>query len=164
MILTASIFMSNSRVASAYVLNGYKLSAPQNIRYWISPTMVSNYAEVFMKMWQNCDEIRFEATASTDSTDYNVYMTAIENLDYGSYATTYHNNNNDHRIIYYAPFFEPATTWTMKYEIIVHEVGHCLGLAHCQPINNSISVMRETGFNNKAYPLSDDILGISYLY
>ena len=46
----------------------------------------------------------------------------------------------------------------------MHEVGHALGLSHTQASNNSISVMRETGFNGKAYPLSDDIAGISAIY
>ncbi|WP_425757484.1 matrixin family metalloprotease [Ihubacter sp. rT4E-8] len=43
-------------------------------------------------------------------------------------------------------------------------MGHALGLDHCQTSKNSISVMRAVGFNDKAYPLSDDIAGIKKLY
>lgn len=41
-------------------------------------------------------------------------------------------------------------------------MGHALGLDHTQTINESIS--RDIGFNNKAYPLNDDILGIRAKY
>ena len=43
-------------------------------------------------------------------------------------------------------------------------MGHALGLDHTKTINESISVMRALGFNNKAYPLNDDILGIRAKY
>ena len=42
--------------------------------------------------------------------------------------------------------------------------GHAVGLAHTQPSNNLISVMREFNFNGKAYPLSDDKKGIAAIY
>ena len=46
-----------------------------------------------------------------------------------------------------------------KQETAVHEVGHILGLEHCQPQYNSESVMREFGFNDVACPLADDKRG-----
>ena len=52
----------------------------------------------------------------------------------------------------------------IKRETVVQEVGHALGLAHCQEEKNGVSVMRRLGFNGKAKPLSDDIAGIRELY
>ena len=73
-----------------------------------------------------------------------------------------HYGNNSHTITFHASFQNKSNA--QKQETIVHEVGHALGLAHCQSAKNTISVMRASGFNNKAYPLSDDYQGIGYIY
>lgn len=49
-------------------------------------------------------------------------------------------------------------------ETAVHEFGHTIGLDHTQKSNESKSVMRAKGFNDKAYPLSDDKAGLNYIY
>ncbi len=65
-------------------------------------------------------------------------------------------------IVFYS-LWQTATD-VKKNETIVHEFGHAVGLAHTQAGNESISVMREYGFNEKAYPLSDDKAGITAIY
>lgn len=84
-------------------------------------------------------------------------------VDNGTYAVTYRNSNNFKTIVTYKTFSQ--TTQARRNETIVHEVGHTLGLDHIPSIQNqSTSVMRATGFNNKAYPLTDDINGIKAIY
>ena len=83
-------------------------------------------------------------------------------LEPGAYAVTTHHNDNYHSITFYNLFAN--ATEAEKHEVIAHEAGNALGLAHCQKSKNSISVMRDTGFNGKAYPLSDDISGIAAIY
>lgn len=96
------------------------------------------------------------------TSNQNIYFYGDLNVDNGTYATCYHNSNDSHTITYYNAFTK--ATSVERNETIVHEVGHALGLAHCQAGDESISVMRATGFNYKAYPLSDDISGISAIY
>ena len=91
----------------------------------------------------------------------NIFQGFVD-TDNGVYATCYYNTNRESDIRYYKLFKDASSA--MKNETVVHEVGHAIGLGHTQTANESNSVMREHGFNNKAYPLSDDKAGINAKY
>ncbi|EKP7339232.1 matrixin family metalloprotease [Listeria monocytogenes] len=57
-----------------------------------------------------------------------------------------------------------STTGVKAKETAAHEVGHALGLKHTQSKNNKNSLMRQFGFNNKDWALSDDKAGIAKKY
>lgn len=147
--------------ADAYVKNGQKLSNPQNVKYCIGSFAGAYATDIinYTKKWQDyCAEI----TVSQVTSGQNIYFMAEPNVNNGNYAVCYHHSNDSHTITFYDTFANASTS--EKRETIVHEVGHALGLSHCQAAKESISVMRALGFNNKAYPLSDDIAGISNIY
>ncbi|MDR2043475.1 MAG: matrixin family metalloprotease [Clostridium sp.] len=145
----------------AHIANGWVLSNPSNVKYNIS-TFVGPYTSetiTYVEKWETyCSEIGISSASSNE----NIYFYGDFNVDNGTYAICLHHNDNYHVITYYYAFTK--ATASERQETIVHEVGHALGLAHCQSDKESISVMRATGFNNKAYPLSDDIAGISAIY
>lgn len=147
--------------ANAYLTNGYVMSNPSNVKYKMSSYVgpYSSETVTYATKWASyCNEIGMSAVTSGE----NIYFYGDFSVDNGTYATTYSHSDNYHTITYYKAFTQAASY--ERYETIVHEVGHALGLAHCQFEKESISVMRITGFNNKAYPLSDDKAGISSIY
>lgn len=148
--------------ANAYQYNGYVLSNPSNVKYTIGvlAMMYNSNINTCVPTWSSyCSEI---GVSSVGVGSENVYFHSEYTVDNGTYAVCYHTSNDYHSITFYASFSGASTI--IKNETIVHEFGHVLGLAHCETSKNSISVMRETGFNGKAYPLSDDIAGITNLY
>lgn len=92
---------------------------------------------------------------------YNI-LVSFEPGHPGYYGVTKYNNRESKSITLTSTFEETKDVY--KREVVVHEFGHTLGLGHTQEAYKSKSVMRATGFNSKAYPLSDDIAGIRYLY
>lgn len=162
MVICGSLFAGGVSDANAYayVEKGCKLSDPKNINFGINAS-AGRYANIippYAKTWgTHCSEIGFSSSASQ-----NVFFSASTDVDNGTYAVTYHASTDCHSITFYKSF-ETATA-AEKNETIVHEMGHVLGLDHCQESKKKISVMRATGFNGKAYPLSDDISGISAIY
>ncbi len=147
--------------ANAYVFTGWKFSNPGSVKYKVSVS-AGQYHDIiskYTKTWESkCKEIGVKNVESGD----NIYFYCDLDIDNGSYGVTY-NVKKDHNTITFYKAFRDATS-AHKNETIVHEVGHALGLDHCQKEKNAHSVMRATGFNGKAYPLSDDISGISALY
>ncbi|MBB6696609.1 matrixin family metalloprotease [Clostridium algidicarnis] len=91
----------------------------------------------------------------------NIYQGFVD-TDNGTYGVCYYNTNRQSDIRYYRAFKNASSA--VRNETVVHEVGHAIGLSHTQSVNNTESVMRATGFNNKAYPLSDDKAGINAKY
>lgn len=163
MVLLVSILASVLIVpieTNAYRLNNYKLDNPDDVRFTVS-TIASQYYELFangLDAWEDkCSPISVSNTPGN-----NIYFYSETSVDNGTYAVCRHYNNNSHRIAVYAAFLELSTA--ERNETVVHEIGHALGLAHCETSKNNISVMRATEFNGKAYPLSDDIQGINALY
>lgn len=154
---------SNLPKAQAYNFNGFVLSNPTNISYSISSTVggyisgMSNFVEIWSGF---CSEVSFAQQAWTGTENIGIYGNL--NLSNGTYAICAHANNNRHVITLFNDYTQ--ATSVEQHETIVHEVGHALGSAHCQPAQESKSVMRANDFNNKPYPLSDDRAGISALY
>ena len=161
MVLVVMLLVSGTCETSAYVLkDDWTLSNPSNVTYSIGSmagqygTMISNYSET----WETyCNEIVI-APAYGEET---IYFSSEPNYNNGTYGVTYYYSDSC-TIIFYQSFAQ--ATSIVQYETIVHEVGHALGLKHCQTEKEDISVMRELGFNGKPYPLEDDIEGIAAKY
>lgn len=148
--------------ANAYVKNGYALSNPGSVTYRVSTTVGPYISDTitYVQKWRDyCTEIG--GMTQVDANE-NIYFYGDLNVNNGNYAVCYHHSNDSHVITYYNLF--ATTESAYRYETIVHEVGHALGLAHCEAGKESSSVMRALDFNRKAYPLSDDIKGISAIY
>lgn len=144
--------------ASAYVKNGYVLSSPTYVGIYSYNTTYASKIYTYAKKCNQCPELYLYESNSAVAT-----ITAeLSSADNGTYGVTYHYGNDTHSIVFYS-LWQTATD-VKKNETIVHEFGHAVGLAHTQAGNESISVMREYGFNEKAYPLSDDKAGITAIY
>lgn len=153
-------FVSFQSQTSAYVKKGFALSNPGNVKYAVSTTASQYISQImnYATTWGTyCPEVGMSM-----GTGENIYFYSNTGVDNGTYASTSHSNNNYHVITFYNYF--TSASYSQQNEIIVHEVGHALGLDHCQDSKKNISVMRATGFNGKAYPLSDDREGISDIY
>lgn len=159
-LLCITYFVSSQVQINAYVKKGFSLSNPGNIKYAVSTT-ASQYINQIMKYATTWDTYCPEIGMSM-GTGENIYFYGNTSVFNEAYATTSHSNSNYHVITFYNYF--ASASFSEQNEIIVHEVGHALGLAHCEDSKKSISVMRATGFNGKAYPLSDDREGISDIY
>ena len=144
-----------------YEYNGYKFSNPVNVKYKISSS-IGQYTSIIMKYTETWEEKCDKIGVSNTSTGENIYFYGNLTVDNGTYATSIHNSNNYCVIRFYKEFAN--TTSIRRNETIVHEVGHALGLNHCPSNKEDMSVMRATGFNNKAYPLSYDVSAIDNLY
>ena len=145
----------------AYTYTGYVFSNPLSITYYITGSVGAYSTLVSGKCtaWNSLSEINITVSNSTSA---NIMLYADYTYDNGTYAVTTPYSNSLYNITIYKAFVNLNTTRAQ--ETVVHEIGHTLGLDHCEPVNNSISVMREYGFNDAPYPLSDDIAGIQNLY
>lgn len=90
------------------------------------------------------------------------FYQGVVNTDNGTYGICFYNNSSQSDIRYYRAWITAGSL--IRNEVVVHEVGHAIGLSHTQTANNLNAVMRATGFNNKAYPLSDDKAGMNAKY
>ncbi len=148
--------------AHAYNLNSKKFSNPKDAFYWIDPTFASYGLESEVKngilSWNALPEIEFTKKVATASG----VEASIEYLD--KYNGDTYGSSFGNGIITIYKKWRVELDSTERTETITHEVGHEAGLGHTQEKNDSISVMREHGFNRKAYPLSDDKSGITAKY
>lgn len=145
----------------AFQLNGWKLSKPTNVRCYVTSNTQGYISSIysFASIWSSyCKEVKFVSVGAQG----NITIDGNLGVDNGTYAVCKHNSNDSHTITLYYGYTTASSV--EQHETIVHEVGHALGLAHCETVNNENSVMRALGFNNKPYPLSDDREGISHLY
>lgn len=156
-----TLMMLNTPV-QAYNTNNYAFpnALRGSLRYYIYNDASGIYNIGYhTQRWNGYSGIYLSSTSSPSSAHI---IFDITNSDSGNFGVTYCNSNTSKTVIFYRAFIN--ATSSQRNETIVHEVGHTLGLAHTQPQNNLNAVMRATGFNNKAYPLTDDIAGLRSLY
>ena len=155
------IFAFTSLPSYAYQFNGWVLSNPLNVKFKVG-TSVGSYSTLVStsaNQWNACPEITIYKISGSGE---NIFFFGSYSVDNGNYAVIHHSNNNYHTITLYKAFNDGSDA--VKKETVVHEVGHALGLDHCQSYLNSVSVMRATGFNGVDAPMSDDKAGIASLY
>jgi hypothetical protein len=155
-----------TNTSKAYVLNGWKKQPHPtgllyNITNTVSDTGLSNYVIEGTTAWNNAKELSVAGTVSQPG--YADFYFTYSDVTTDDYAVTYGSSDSSHdRIVLWKSF--KGLSSTRKKETVCHEVGHALGLAHTQSSNNSKAVMRALDFNDKPYPLSDDLAGIAKLY
>jgi hypothetical protein len=157
LLFSFSFFISTEQ-ALAYVLNN------QNVGYTCQYNNLSS-ANGYTGNLNKATEWNYQGARvfvkSSSSGKINIYQGVVDTAN-GTYGVCYYNTSSQSDIRYYKAFINANTA--IRNETVVHEVGHAIGLSHTQSSNNTKSVMRETGFNNKAYPLSDDIAGMNKKY
>lgn len=164
LVVVFALIVSNFAIANAYVLldESTWLLFPKNIKVYITSTLEDDIAmESSIKTWQTYTDgtVRFFFTPLSPV----IEIYDCRSADNDAYAVTYVLGASDKDIMVYKPINNLTTV--QKNETIVHEMGHALGLNHITLAQNqSTSVMRPYGFNNKAYPLADDIAGINAMY
>lgn len=147
----------------AYKLNGTKFNYPKNLYYYIDSSIpYPSNVRVGVIAWNASSDVEFTLEVPTSPGIANVRM-YYYNTYKSYYAITYHTTPQQPYINYHADW--KALGQTQREETAVHEVGHCLGLAHCEePYPSPTPVMRAAGFNNLQAPLTDDWNGIAAIY
>lgn len=141
--------------------NGFTFTNGQYITTYIDSSIAqySGNVSTYRYAWNVCPEIN---VVSSNSVNANIVFYGSYSVTNQGVAYTTHPSANKAKIYFYKPFVSLDTV--DQNETIVHEIGHALGLAHCISSYNSLSVMRDTGFNHYAAPLYHDRNNISIIY
>lgn len=151
-------FLINITNINAYTRATTGVTNPKNVTIY-NMSSTSGYSAIsYYSKWTST-RIKFATFNNGLSSDI---VSSVVNTDNGTYGVTTPKGIGKFTIVYYRDFINTSLAW--QRETVVHEVGHALGLGHTQTANESKSVMRAQKFNNKAYPLSDDIAGIKAIY
>ncbi|WP_459129068.1 matrixin family metalloprotease [Guggenheimella bovis] len=137
----------------------WKFTDPQNVTVYLSSNL-PYYSDVKLA-YDNWDSLPEVETYWTTSYYYPSVAISYspEPCLYDAYAITT-KYVTDKKLITICPNFLNLPSIQRK-EVVSHEMGHAFGLNHS---NTTQAIMRETGFNNNAYPLQDDKNGIAALY
>lgn len=157
-----SLILWTSQDAKAYKLNKYAFRSKNNIVFrWGDSIKYKSYLNLIKNSalaWNTYTSVNLKLATSGG---YNILL-GFEAGYPGYYGATKYISKESKTITLTSTFEDTGDAY--KREVVVHEFGHTLGLSHTEEKNNSKAVMRAEGFNLKAYPLSDDIAGIRYLY
>lgn len=150
----------------AYNHSGGKWETPSVLRYYIDQTAldvrIGGHITTGTLIWNISPYIGIVGrTDNKNNSQIRFYHSTTDDGNYAVEVTNpchcYPYNNS---VVTTRPSFILAND-SVRDEVIAHEVGHSLGLAH---ENSNPAIMRQYGFNGSHIPLTDDFNGLAALY
>ncbi|MDO5690841.1 MAG: matrixin family metalloprotease [Tissierellia bacterium] len=160
-LMLAMLFMVISTSALGYVYNGFYVRTPNCIKVQLTPN-ATRYSEFTRFVEWNYPTSPLGFMITEDTTDSDIRIIKFEYADGDIYGKCIHHTDTRSTLYFYEKWED--LDWTKRVEVVNHEIGHSIGLAHCQSDKVSISIMREYGFCNSVGPLTDDVTGINNKY
>lgn len=158
-------FLGTQLPAFAYNLMSGYVKFPVNSYY-----LTYSYSQKGSKNWYSVVSSGVLAWNSSPATIYITNTSSGGNLSFNSNAygstgwdgyTDLANGTTDYRIATIKLNDSYSAAYSNGPELVAHEAGHALGVAHNQ---DNTSVMRQYGYKGSPTPNSDDVNGVNYWY
>lgn len=170
--LGSTVALSATQSAEAYNTTGCRWTS-KTVRYWSASSYTDATARA-VRRWTNNTNINFNSVGVSNAevviANKNFGNTSYDGITY--YAICYGGNydtGGQQTTSYYNTYFTSGYGRTARIQLMVHELGHALGLKHAG--SSACSGQPIMYFSSDRYfkcghigPQTDDIHGINHVY